>query len=140
MADINFHEIRSLRDESARKVQEITEKIQELESQLVAFKERVKVYDELIGGVLPSLSSIDGYDEGSSDIPKKRAPRSTKVEMTKRRKIIGEILFNKGEMQPKELLPLVEAKLDYSLEAHHLRAVLRRFTDIFMPCADRHGY
>ena len=60
MADINLHEIRSLREESSRKVQEITAKIQELESQLVAFKERVKVYDELLGVVVPSLSGAFG--------------------------------------------------------------------------------
>ena len=140
MSDINIREIRNLREESAKKVVEITDKIQSLEAQLVAFKERVKVYDELLNGVIPTL---DEATESKVETPlssKKRAPRSTKLEMDRRRKVIGKILFKQGDMQPKDLLSMVSEELDYTLESHHLRAVLRRFTDVFMPCVDRHGY
>ena len=140
MSDININEIRNLREFSAKKVVEITEQIQSLEAQLVAFKERVKVYDELLNGIVPALDKSTISKVETSLSSKKRAPRSTKIEMDRRRKIIGKILFKQGDMQPKDLLSMVSEELDYTLESHHLRAVLRRFTDVFMPCVDRHGY
>ena len=36
-------------------------------------------------------------------------------------------------MTPKDLNPIVDESLGKPLEAHHLRAVLRRFTDILRP-------
>lgn len=140
MSDINIDEIRLLREQSAKKVVEIAAQIQQLEEKLVAFKERVKVYDELLNGTNLSIDRAIVVDEGTTTEAKKRAPRSTKIEMDRRRKTIGQILFKQGDMQPKELLQEVSEKLGYTLESHHLRAVLRRFTDVFMPCTDRHGY
>ena len=104
MSDINILEIRNLRDESAKKVVDITEKIQSLEAQLVAFKERVKVYDELLNGITPTLDDAIESKVEAPLLSKKRAPRSTKLEMDRRRKVIGKILFKQGDMQPKDLV------------------------------------
>ena len=62
---------------------------------------------------------------------KKRAARATKAEMSHRKKIVALILRDKGDLTPKDLNPLVDEALGKPLEPHHLRAVLRRFSDIF---------
>lgn len=62
---------------------------------------------------------------------KKRAARATKAEMSQRKKVVALILKDKGDLTPKDLNPMVDEALGKPLEAHHLRAVLRRFDDIF---------
>ena len=62
---------------------------------------------------------------------KKRAARATKVEMSHRKKVVALILKDKGDLTPKDLNPMVDDSLGKPLESHHLRAVLRRFSDIF---------
>ena len=62
---------------------------------------------------------------------KKRAARATKAEMSHRKKVVALILKDKGDLTPKDLNPMVDEALGKPLEAHHLRAVLRRFDDIF---------
>ena len=62
---------------------------------------------------------------------KKRAARATKAEMSHRKKTVALILKDKGDLTPKDLNPMVDEALGKPLESHHLRAVLRRFSDIF---------
>ena len=56
----------------------------------------------------------------------KRAARATKAEMSHRKKVVALILKDKGDLTPKNLNPMVDEALGKPLEAHHLRAVLRR--------------
>ena len=138
MADINISEILSLREQSAEKVAELTAQIQHLEEKLVAFKERVKVYDELLNGSNLSIDRATDEVVENSSTTKKRAPRSTKIEMERRRKTIGEILFKQGDMQPKELLQEVSEKLGYQLESHHLRSAARIAATVYLLTHQHH--
>ena len=137
MSGINLDEIRNLQQMATEKHRALQQQIQNLQHDLLAVEERIKVYDELLHHDEQKVAQ-QVLPEDTNE--RKRAPRSTKAEMTKRRQVVGKLLSQYGEMQPKELLPLVSEKLGYDMEAHHLRAVLRRFTDTFASSVHRHGY
>jgi len=59
--------------------------------------------------------------------------------MNNRREVVRDLLNQNGPMQPRELLSLAQRELGESFEAHHLRAVLRKYTDIFAPSPQQHG-
>ena len=107
---------------------ELEARITTLQTQLLALNERIKVYDELISGSPPMMLSIG--DEPPRSIEKKRGQRSTKSEMNHRREVVRELLNKNGPMQPRELLLLAQREIGESFEAHHLRAVLRKYKDI----------
>jgi len=137
MSGINLDEIRNLQQIATEKHHSLQLQIKTLQHELLALEERIKVYDELLHH---DEKLADKVQTSEPENEKKRAPRSTKAEMTKRRQVVGELLYENGELQPKELLPLVSQKLGYEMEAHHLRAVLRRFTETFTSSLHRHGY
>jgi len=146
MSSYDPEKIRKLRDEAHQKSILLQEEIEEKKAQVIALEERVKVYNEFLKGELPATKGMDttqnGTTEGSSEDSEKksRAPRSTKAEMAKRKDVLVGIFSLHGFMQPKEILALIPEKLGYALEQHHLRAVLRRFPEIFMQDPDRHGF
>ena len=140
MSSYNPEEIRKLRDEAQNKSAELRADIAEKKALIIALDERVKVYNEFLKGDLSSRSER-GTDQLSEESEKKnRAPRSTKAEMAKRKDILIHIFSIHGFMQPKEILSEIPSQLGYELEQHHLRAVLKRFPEVFTQDPERHGY
>ena len=137
MSSINKNEIIALRSNSIEMANELESKINTLQGQLLALKERIKVYDELISGSPPMI--LGAGENAQPVLEKQRGQRSTKSEMNRRREVVRELLSEKGPMQPRELLSMVQEELGSHFEAHHLRAVLRKYTDIFTPHPDFHG-
>jgi hypothetical protein len=140
MSSYDPKEIRKLRDEAQSKSAELQEEIANKRALIIALDERVKVYNEFLKGEL-SARSERGMEHSSEDSEKKyRAPRSTKAEMAKRKDILIHIFATHGFMQPKEILAEIPSQLGYELEQHHLRAVLKRFPEVFTQDPERHGY
>jgi len=142
MSGYDLETIRKLRDEAQKKSVDLRVEIEEKKAQVIALEERVKVYNEFLKGDLPTEISIETSTERSSEetTKKNRAPRSTKAEMQKRKNVLEQIFSLHGFMQPKEILAEIPARLGYSLEQHHLRAVLKRFPETFTQDSERHGY
>ena len=146
MSSYDPEKIRKLRDEAQQKSTALREEIEEKKAQVIALEERVKVYNEFLKGELPATTGSEGTtgrlaDASSEDSEKKsRAPRSTKAEMAKRKDVLVEIFSLQGFMQPKDILALVPEKLGYVIEQHHLRAVLRRYPEVFVQDSERHGF
>ena len=140
MSIIDHNKILKKRDAAQQKSQELRQKIKEMEEQVIALEERVKVYNEFLKGDMGDVdvSSDDSSEE--TEVKKTRAPRSTKAEMERRKNALIEIFTEHGFLQPKELHTLAADKMGYVLEQHHLRAVLKRFPDIFIQDPKRHGY
>ena len=92
-----------------------------------------------IGNTLGNIGNGTTVQPVGHNMKKKRAARATKAEMEHRKKVIVRILKQKGDMTPKDLNPIVDEALGKPLERHHLRAVLRRFTEIFEAKKD-HGF
>jgi hypothetical protein len=87
------------------------------------------------------LASVAGVNEVAISLKepkKKRAQRATKAEMERRRKVVAEVFFVRGDLTPKDLKPLVDMALGEPMEPHLLRAVLRRFDNTFGARAE-HG-
>jgi hypothetical protein len=140
MSSYDPEQIRKLRDEAQSKSVELQEEIEKKKEQVIALEERVKVYNEFLKGDLPT-GAEHVVEQSSEDSEKKnRAPRSTKAEMAKRKDILIHIFSTHGFMQPKEILTEIPAQLGYELEQHHLRAVLKRFPEVFTQDPERHGY
>ena len=117
--------------------EEIRIQIQALEGRLIEQQARIGVYDELLASVSSTPARIPS-GLPSRSVQKERGPRTTKAEMARRKKAVSDIFAEHGDLQPKVLLPLVQKALGYPLEAHHLRAVLRRFSGTFSQRAE-HG-
>ena len=139
MSSFNPEHIKELRDLADKKSKELRVNIREMQTELIALEERVKVYDELLNDKTPLFESGE-LAEDATEIKKMRAPRSTKAEMEKRKNALIELFKEEGFSQPKEIMRLLPKKLGYPLEQHHLRAVLRRFPEIFTQDSERHGY
>ena len=139
MSSFNPDHIRELRDLADKKCKELRVNIREMQTELIALEERVKVYDELLNDKAP-LFEVTETTEVSTESKKIRAPRSTKAEMLKRKDALIALFKEEGFSQPKEIMRLLPKKLGYPLEQHHLRAVLRRFPEIFIQDPERHGY
>ena len=143
MSNYDSESIRKLRDEAQKKSIELQAEIEEKKAQFIALQERVKVYNEFLKGdlVVGSESSVSSVEASSEDSDKKnRAPRSTKAEMSKRKDVLVKIFSVHGFMQPKDILAELPAQLGYEIEQHHLRAVLKRYPELFMQDPERHGY
>ena len=139
MSSFNPDHIRELRDLADKKCKELRVNIREMQTELIALEERVKVYDELLNDKAPLFEATEAT-EVSTESKKIRAPRSTKAEMLKRKDALIALFKEEGFSQPKEIMRLLPKKLGYPLEQHHLRAVLRRFPEIFIQDPERHGY
>lgn len=140
MSTINHNKILKKRDAAQLKCVELRQKIKEMEEQVIALEERVKVYNEFLKG---DMGDVDVSSEESSEeveVKKTRAPRSTKAEMERRKQALIEIFTEHGYLQPKDLHSFMADKMGYVLEQHHLRAVLKRFPDTFVQDPKRHGY
>ena len=137
MAEIDLEVIRFKRAEASKVAEEIRSQIQALEGRLIEQQARIGVYDELLASVSSApVRTPSGLP--SRPVQKERGPRTTKAEMARRKKAVAAIFAEHGDLQPKVLLPFVQETLGYPLEAHHLRAVLRRFSGTFSQRAE-HG-
>ena len=139
MSSFNPEHIKELRELADKKCKELRVNIREMQTELIALEERVKVYDELLNDKAPLFESTESTAV-VTESKKMRAPRSTKAEMLKRKNALIELFKEEGFSQPKDIMRLLPKKLGYPLEQHHLRAVLRRFPEIFTQDPDRHGY
>jgi hypothetical protein len=159
MSEISPKDISKLLEKERGKAVILEQSLERIKEQLSLCKGAIFAYEQLLNGQsatnghmesdkmsllddLVLISSKNG-EEGSSDVShtgkvtyksktkKKRAARATKAEMSLRKKVVAGVLKEKGDMTPKDLNPLVDSILGKPLESHHLRAVLRRFSDIF---------
>ena len=139
MSSIDHNTILKKRDEAQKKCEELQQKIVEMQASVIALEERIKVYNEFLKG---EMSGIEVSEDSSEEIDNKksRAPRSTKAEMERRKIALQEIFTEKGYLQPKEILGYLPEKLGYVIEQHHLRAVLKRFPNLFVQDPERHGF
>ena len=147
MSDVGNSNIQNLLDNERSNEERLQKEIQEMQEELLRCQGKILAFEEL----LKNSSSVyndgknESLDAGTDNKPneikeekKERAPRTTKKEMERRRQMVGQIFASNGDLSAKELQPLVEALLGYEMEPHHLRAVLRKFSDDFIQKND-HG-
>ena len=147
MSEVGNSNIQGLLDNERSNEERLKKEIQERQEELLRCQGKILAFEELLKNN-PSVYSSDkegGVSEESNNKPneikeerKERAPRTTKKEMERRRQMVGAVFANHGDLSAKELQPLVEALLGYEMEPHHLRAVLRKFSDDFIQKND-HG-
>ena len=146
MSDINLEQIKNMRSQFRKEAESIRNQINTLQTQLIQCEERVQVYDELLKGqvISPEQLSVQGHsrfstdDDGLGPIKKSRTARTTKAEMQRRRNVLVSIFKEYGSMKPSDLLPLVSEAVGTEVEPHQLRAILRRFDEVFEGKAE-HG-
>ena len=158
MNEISPLNISKLLEKERHKGKKLEKELENIKEQLSLCKGAILAYEQLLSGTTSNDSNLDEEDiiinspAPSEDMPdsstrdtpskprgkKKRAARATKAEMEHRKKVVVRILKKRGDMTPKDLNPLVDEVLGKPLEAHHLRAVLRRFTKIF-EAKEEHG-
>lgn len=123
-----------------QEIQEKQEALLRCQGKILAFEELLKNSDDVFDSV--SVEGVAGVSENKSSglksTKKERAPRTTKKEMERRREMVRKVFSVHGDLSAKELQPLVEELLGYEMEPHHLRAVLRKFSDDFIQ-RDDHG-
>ena len=140
MSEIEKEQIRIRRDTDAAEAVRLREEIKQLQEKLLICEARVNVYNELLESDNQYTGTIASIHNGVEvETPRKRAARTTKAEMLRRKKLVALIFLKEGDMTPKDLLPLVQEELDLEMEAHHLRAILRRFEDTFVKRPEKHG-
>lgn len=137
-------EIERKLQEELRLAQENVKKIQE---DLLVCRGKIIGYGEVLSintqddtnrhmtSPIHSLTTTLGDADGGQ---KRRAPRTSKKEMQRRRRIIGRILYKEGAMGAMDILPLAEEVLGYAMEIHHLRNVLYKFKEDFSQ-GEEHG-
>ena len=147
MSDLESSSIKHLLDMERDKENVLQGEIKEKNEELLRCQGKILAYEEL----LKNSPVKDGFGD-SGDISvfkqnkpselkeekKERAPRTTKKEMERRRQMVGRVFVENGDLSAKELQPLVETLLGYEMEPHHLRAVLRKFSNDFAQKND-HG-
>lgn len=147
MSNINFEQIKIMREQFRREADSLKQQIQQLQTQLIQCEERVQVYNELLKGEVSTPEQLavqvtqladDNYSDGLSEPKKSRTSRTTKAEMHRRRDILISIFQQNGSLKPSDLLPLVTEAIGVEVEPHQLRAILRRFANIFEGKAE-HG-
>ena len=159
MSEISPTDISKLLDKERSKAVLLEKSLDKIKEQLSLCKGAIFAYEQLLNGhsiinekmdlsddsLLDNIFLInseknDGNNSNmgntgkviyKSKSKKKRAARATKAEMVLRKKVVAGVLKEKGDMTPKDLNPIVDTVLGKPLEPHHLRAVLRRFSDIF---------
>ena len=158
MNEISPLDISKLLEKERQKEVQLEKSLEEIKEKLSLCKGAILAYEHLLQGTPSNGTRFDKEDKNNlsmgtfdnisnssntkatntSQGKKKRAARATKAEMEHRKKVVVRILHKKGDMTPKDLNPIVDESLGKPLEAHHLRAVLRRFTDIF-ETKEEHG-
>ena len=146
MSDINLEQIKNMRAQFRKEAESIRSQINVLQTQLIQCEERVQVYDELLKGQVPSPEQLTMQgqgrfhtdDDGLMATKKSRTARTTKAEMQRRRNVLVSIFKEHGSMKPSDLLPLVSEAVGTEVEPHQLRAILRRFDQVFEGKAE-HG-
>ena len=147
MSELNMLDIQKLLEKERYQLEQIKNEIQEKQEELLRCQGKILAYQELLKnshgdlsfGLSGGLSDVFGNKSiGLKEKRKNRAPRTTKREMERRRQMVARVFTLQGDLSAKELQPLVEDLLGYEMEAHHLRAVLRKFSDDFIQ-RDDHG-
>ena len=147
MSEIGSNNIQSLLDNERNNEEILKREIQTKQEELLRCQGKILAFEELLKNSQESeiLDETGGFDGSQNNKPnelksqkKDRAPRTTKKEMARRRQMVGQIFAVQGDLSAKELQPQVEELLGYEMEPHHLRAVLRKFSDDFIQ-RDDHG-
>jgi hypothetical protein len=146
MSDLETSGIQRLLDNERSNEERLESEIRDKQEELLRCQGKILAFEELLKNSASVFGA--GYTVGShgfgdnrpSDLKaiKERAPRTTKKEMERRRQMVGLTFHRHGDLSAKELQPLVEELLGYEMEPHHLRAVLRKFTQDFIK-KDDHG-
>ena len=147
MSDLTMLDIQKFLEKERFQLEQIKIEIQEKQEELLRCQGKILAYEELLKNTTGELSSglmggfssgLDNKSFGLNEKRKDRAPRTTKREMERRRQMVARVFTLQGDLSAKELQPLVEDLLGYEMEPHHLRAVLRKFSDDFIQ-RDDHG-
>jgi len=147
MSDLESSSIKYLLDMERDKENILQREIKEKNEELLRCQGKILAYEELLKNSHVKDDSGENDDVNSfrknksselKEEKKERAPRTTKKEMERRRQMVGRVFVENGDLSAKELQPLVEMLLGYEMEPHHLRAVLRKFSNDFAQKND-HG-
>ena len=147
MSDLESSSIQYLLDIERSNEKNLQVAIKDKQEELLRCQGKILAYEELLknSNILDSSELTEGVgilgQNKSSELKeekKERAPRTTKKEMERRRQMVGRVFVENGDLSAKELQPKVEQLLGYEMEPHHLRAVLRKFSNDFVQKND-HG-
>ena len=147
MSELETGSIRKLLSIEQQNEEILKQEIQEKQEALLRCQGKILAFEELLKNSENTSGSGYSYDvedvsdnksSGLKSAKKERAPRTTKKEMERRREMVRKVFSVHGDLSAKELQPLVEELLGYEMEPHHLRAVLRKFSDDFIQ-RDDHG-
>jgi len=137
--------VRVMRAQEEAEAETLRAEIARLSEQLSVREARIAVLDEVLSRCAvtppplptPAPAVIDPVEPTLLELEVRQ--RTTASGMAERRKTVVAIFEEHGDMTPRDLLPLVNAELGEELVAHQLRAVLRKFKDLFESRKDQHG-
>lgn len=145
MSFIDPEPVRVMRAQEEAEAETLRAEIARLSEQLSVREARIAVLDEVLSRCSvtpppqPSPSLIVPAPVELSVLDLEVRQRTTASGMAERRKTVVAIFEKHGDMTPRDLLPMVNAELGEELVAHQLRAVLRKFKDLFESRKDQHG-
>ena len=137
--------VRVMRAQEEAAAETLRAEIDRLTGHLSVREARISVLDEVLSrcAVIPPLvpapspAVLAPTELSVIDLDVRQ--RTTASGMAERQKTVVAIFERHGDMTPRDLLPLVNDELGEELVAHQLRAVLRKFKDLFESRQDQHG-
>lgn len=130
MLMIDPEPVRLMRATEEREAVKLRGQIKRLRKQLSSHQQRIAILDDVLQCCQPADDR-----QGGSGSPR-RASSST---MVGRCRAVITVLDIHGDMTPRKLLPLVCDEFGEALLPHQLRAVLRKYTNVFERREGRHG-
>ena len=146
MSFIDPKPVRVMRAQEEAEAETLRVEIARLSELLSVREARIAVLDEVLSrcqvAVLPEVPPVSETESGPVPDPileLELRQRTTASGMAERRDAVVAVFENHGDMTPRKLLPLVNGVLGEELVAHQLRAVLRKFKQLFESRQDQHG-
>ena len=100
MSEIEKEQIRIRRDTDAAEAVRLREEIKQLQEKLLICEARVNVYNELLESDNQYTGTIASIHNGVEvETPRKRAARTTKAEMLRRKKLVALIFLKETKIQ-----------------------------------------
>jgi uncharacterized small protein (DUF1192 family) len=146
MSFIDPGPVRVMRAQEEAEAEKLRAEIARLSELLSVREARIAVLDEVLSRCKvevvrppPPPPQLEPELEVVSVLELESRQRTTASGMAERREAVVAMFKKHGDMTPRDLLPLVNDELGEELVAHQLRAVLRKFKDLFESRPDQHG-
>jgi len=130
MLVIDPEPVRLMRATEQREAAKIKGQIKRLRKQLSNRQERIAILDD----VLQCCHQAD-----PRTLTVMSSNRASSATMVARCRAVISVLDTHGDMSPRDLLPKVGDELEAPLLPHQLRAVLRKYSNVFERRVGRHG-